>query len=46
MKTMERYEWLFSMETWIRTQKELQAQNLFATFVRVLGEVLLFDAIA
>ena len=46
MRTMERYEWLFSMETWIRTQKELQAQNLFATFVHELGQVLQFDALA
>ena len=46
MRTMERYEWLFSMETWIRTQKELRAQNLFGTFVRELGQVLQFDALA
>src|SRR6516225_194485 len=46
MMTIERYEWLFSMVTWIRTQKELRAQGLFATFVRELGQVLQFDALA
>src|SRR6516162_4547186 len=46
MMTMERYEWLFSMVTWIRTQKELRAQSLFETFVRELGQVLQFDALA
>jgi hypothetical protein len=46
IRTMERCEWLFNMETWIRTQKELQAQNLFGTFVRELGQVVQFDALA